>query len=58
MIEQPELNKRLRYTLTKPTKFEGHVYKQEDIDAGVELELNEEQALDLLDQGVIYQPED
>lgn len=58
MIEQEEINKRIRYTLTKPATFEGNVYKQEDIDAGVELELTEEQALELIDQGVIDQPEE
>lgn len=55
-VKKEDLEKRLTYTLIKPATFEGNVYKQDDIDAGVDLELTEEQALDLIDRGVIEQP--
>ena len=57
-VKKQDLEKRITYTLKKPHTHRGVEYTQADIDAGVEIEINQEQAKVLNDQGVIKLQED
>lgn len=55
MIKQEDIEKRLTYRLLKSFEHQGTEYTPEDVNAGVEIEISEEQARVLLDQGIIEQ---
>ena len=53
MIEDKDLKSRLTYTLKKPHTHDGVDYSQADIDEGIKIELDEDTAKVLLEQGII-----
>lgn len=53
MIEDKDIKKRLTFTLKKPHTHDGIDYSQADVDEGVKIELDEDNAEVLLKQGII-----
>ena len=52
-VKKEQLEKRLTFTLKKPHTHKGIEYTQMDIEDGAEIEVSEEQARFLKDQGII-----
>jgi hypothetical protein len=52
-VKKEDLEQRLTYMLKKPHTHNGIDYTQDDVDEGVEIELDDGQAQVLLDQGII-----